>query len=81
MLATSRSACLLMAAPASYQPLLELTVFTTDSITGTSIRTPTAVTSAAPESDGFGVGGIGTDLLHPLFECQPVERGNRQTDE
>ena len=36
-------------APASYQPRVLFTIFTTDSITGTSIRTPTTVASAAPE--------------------------------
>jgi hypothetical protein len=35
--------------PCSYQDLVELTIFTTDSITGTSISTPTTVASAAPE--------------------------------
>ena len=39
----------LTAGPASYQRLLALTIRTTDSITGTSIRTPTTVASAAPE--------------------------------
>src|SRR3970040_1275019 len=34
------------AAPLSYQPRLEFTNLTTDSITGTSIRTPTTVASA-----------------------------------
>ena len=34
--------------PASYQPLLRFTIRTTDSITGTSISTPTTVASAAP---------------------------------
>jgi len=38
------------APPASYQPLVRFTIRTTDSITGTSIRTPTTVASAAPES-------------------------------
>lgn len=37
------------AAPLSYQPLLAFTIFTTDSMTGTSISTPTTVASAAPE--------------------------------
>src|SRR5512139_424808 len=36
-------------APFSYQPLLRLTTFTTPSITGTSISTPTTVASAAPD--------------------------------
>ncbi len=35
--------------PRSYQPLLAFTIFTTESMTGTSIRTPTTVASAAPE--------------------------------
>ena len=35
--------------PRSYQTFEALTIFTTDSITGTSIRTPTTVASAAPE--------------------------------
>ena len=39
----------LTAAPASYQPFERFTIATTDSITGTSIRTPTTVASAAPE--------------------------------
>ena len=34
---------------ASYQFLLRLTMATTESITGTSTRTPTTVASAAPE--------------------------------
>lgn len=38
------------AAPCSYQPRLALTIFTTDSMTGTSISTPTTVASAAPDS-------------------------------
>ena len=33
----------------SYQPRVRLTIFTTDSITGTSINTPTTVASAAPD--------------------------------
>src|SRR6185369_2780994 len=37
-------------APRSYQPLLELTILTTISITGTSISTPTTVARAAPDS-------------------------------
>ena len=37
------------APPHSYQPLLRLTIQTTDNITGTSMRTPTTVASAAPE--------------------------------
>jgi hypothetical protein len=37
------------AAPRSYQPLEALTIFTTESMTGTSIRTPTTVASAAPD--------------------------------
>jgi hypothetical protein len=37
------------AGPASYQPRVLFTIFTTDSITGTSMRTPTTVASAAPE--------------------------------
>ena len=36
--------------PRSYQSLLEFTIFTTSSITGTSISTPTTVASAAPDS-------------------------------
>ena len=36
-------------APASYQPRVLFTILTTDSITGTSISTPTTVASAAPE--------------------------------
>ena len=36
-------------APASYQPRVLFTIFTTESMTGTSIRTPTTVASAAPE--------------------------------
>src|ERR1035437_5131569 len=36
-------------APASYQPRVRFTIFTTESMTGTSIRTPTTVASAAPE--------------------------------
>ena len=40
----------MLAAPRpSYHPLLELTTFTTNSMTGTSISTPTTVASAAPE--------------------------------
>src|SRR5208283_6043270 len=35
--------------PFSYQPLLRLTIHTTVSMTGTSMRTPTTVASAAPE--------------------------------
>jgi hypothetical protein len=36
-------------APASYQARLRFTIATTESITGTSTRTPTTVASAAPE--------------------------------
>ena len=36
-------------APASYQPRVAFTILTTESMTGTSIRTPTTVASAAPE--------------------------------
>ena len=36
-------------APRSYQPLERFTIHTTDSMTGTSMRTPTTVASAAPE--------------------------------
>lgn len=36
-------------APGSYQPFVLLTIFTTDSVTGTSISTPATVASAAPE--------------------------------
>ena len=36
-------------APRSYQSFEPFTIHTTDSITGTSIRTPTTVASAAPE--------------------------------
>ena len=39
----------LTAGPASYQPLVAFTILTTDSITGTSISTPTTVASAAPD--------------------------------
>jgi ArsR family transcriptional regulator len=39
----------LTAGPASYQSFDALTIFTTLSITGTSIRTPTTVATAAPE--------------------------------
>src|SRR5690606_42094511 len=35
--------------PRSYQPWERLTIHTTESITGTSTRTPTTVASAAPE--------------------------------
>jgi hypothetical protein len=35
--------------PCSYQSLELLTIFTTSSITGTSISTPTTVASAAPD--------------------------------
>ena len=35
------------AAPHSYQPRVPFTIFTTDSMTGTSINTPTTVASAA----------------------------------
>src|SRR3546814_7529082 len=35
--------------PRSYQPLERFTIQTTESITGTSISTPTTVASAAPE--------------------------------
>jgi hypothetical protein len=38
------------AVPLSYQPLLPFTIFTTDSMTGTSTSTPTTVASAAPDS-------------------------------
>ena len=43
-LATRRTA-----APASYQPRVLFTIFTTESMTGTSIKTPTTVARAAPE--------------------------------
>ena len=36
-------------APASYQPRVLFTILTTESISGTSIKTPTTVASAAPE--------------------------------
>jgi hypothetical protein len=35
--------------PRSYQSRVTFTIFTTDSITGTSINTPTTVASAAPD--------------------------------
>ena len=35
--------------PRSYQPLLPFTIATTDSMTGTSMSTPTTVARAAPE--------------------------------
>src|SRR5689334_8697507 len=38
------------AAPRSYQSRVALTIFTTDSMTGTSISTPTTVARAAPDS-------------------------------
>lgn len=37
------------ALPQSYHPLVALTIFTTESMTGTSTRTPTTVASAAPD--------------------------------
>lgn len=39
----------LTAAPLAHQPRVAFTIFTTLSITGTSISTPTTVASAAPE--------------------------------
>ena len=39
----------LTAPPRSYQSLLLLTIRTTDNMTGTSMRTPTTVASAAPD--------------------------------
>ena len=39
------------ARPRSYQPREPFTILTTDSITGTSISTPTTVASAAPDSN------------------------------
>jgi hypothetical protein len=36
--------------PLSYQSFVAFTIFTTDSITGTSTKTPTTVASAAPDA-------------------------------
>jgi hypothetical protein len=61
----------LVLAPASYQTRVPFTIFTTDSITGTSISTPTTVASAAPElkpkrliAAATGNDGTTRDLRH-----------------
>src|SRR5882724_10936671 len=41
--------CRRTASPRSYQPFVAFTIFTTESMTGTSISTPTTVASAAPD--------------------------------
>ena len=51
------------AAPLSYQPREAFTILTTDSMTGTSISTPTTVARAAP--DWTRRGGAVTDYVFP----------------
>src|SRR5690606_9525065 len=62
--------------PAAYQPLLELTIRTTESITGTSTRTPTTVASAAPECTPNTATAVATDsskkLLAPISADGPA---------
>ncbi len=58
--------------PASYQPWVRFTTATTASITGTSMRTPTTVASAAPDSKAEEADGRG----HRQFEevARPDQR-------
>src|SRR5208283_2845928 len=75
-------------APISYQPFDRLTIQTTDSITGTSMSTPTTVASAAPELKPNRLMAAATanskKLLAPISAegpatqcCSPIKRFRR----
>jgi hypothetical protein len=60
--------------------LLALTIFTTDSMTGTSINTPTTVASAAPEWKPNRLIAAGGDPSARSRPCETHTSPNRGDD-